>query len=173
MNKILRDELQSVFGAVRITTPENTRVIINAKKDTVLPLLRFLKEKGYQHLALISCVDWIEAQELEMVYILSAYLGSDHAFSDKEQTNVILKTRISRENPEFQTVIPVFQNAEPYERELHELYGIRFKNHPRLVPLFLDREYSIPPFRKDFDTRRYVKEVFDQVPFVDEEAEKV
>jgi NADH-quinone oxidoreductase subunit C len=85
---------------------------------------------------------------------------------------VIIKTRISRENPEFETVIQVFQNAETYERELHELYGIRFKNHPRLVPLFLDREYSIPPFRKDFDTRGYVKEVFDQVPFVDEEVEK-
>ncbi|GAH89124.1 unnamed protein product, partial [marine sediment metagenome] len=38
-------------------------------------------------------------------------------------------------------------------------------------PLFLERDYEIPPFRKDFDTRKYVKETFDKIPFVEEEKE--
>ena len=70
--------------------------------------------------------------------------------------------------PLFKTVTAIFPNAEPYERELHELFGILFEGHPRLTPLFLEREYKIPPFRKDFDTRRYVEEVFDEIPSVED-----
>jgi len=50
---------------------------------------------------------------------------------------------------------------------MHELFGIKFEGHPRLTPLLLEREYKIPPFRKDFDTRKYVEEVFDKIPLVD------
>ena len=71
-------------------------------------------------------------------------------------------------DPQFVTSIPVFENAEPYEREIHELFGINFKGHPRLIPLFLERDYKIPPFRKDFDTKKYVEETFDKIPFVED-----
>jgi len=110
-------------------------------------------------------VDWIEEKEFELVYILTAYPGKDE-FTGRE--HVILKTRISRERAEFKTIIPIFRNAEPYEREIHELFGINFEGHPRLTHLLLEREYEIPPFRKDFDTRKYVEEVFDKIPFVEE-----
>ena len=129
-------------------------------------LLSFLKDKGYDHLALISCVDWIEKGELELVYIITSYLKENSEYTGREKINIILKTRIPREGPKFKTVMSVFKNAEPYEREIHELFGIDFEGHPRLTPLFLEREYKIPPFRKDFDTRKYVEEVFDKIPFV-------
>ena len=80
----------------------------------------------------------------------------------------ILKTRISRENPQFVTSIPVYENAEPYEREIHELFGVNFEGHPRLIRLFLERDYKIPPFRRDFDTKEYVKNVFEKIPFVED-----
>ena len=107
-----------------------------------------------------------------MIYILSAYMQNDSEYTDKEKANIILKTRIFREKPEFSTIISIFENAEPYEREIHELFGIKFEGHPRLTPLFLEREYEIPPFRKDFDTRKYVKDVFDTIPFVKEKEKK-
>ena len=45
-----------------------------------------------------------------------------------------------------------------------------FEGHPRLTPLFLERDYEIPPFRKDFDTRQYVADVFGSVPTVEKEG---
>ncbi|KPL19877.1 MAG: hypothetical protein AMJ92_01115 [candidate division Zixibacteria bacterium SM23_81] len=153
---------------MKVAAPEDDRMVITTRKDAVLSVLNFLKTGGYQHLGLVSCVDWIEDNEFELVYILSAYLQDNYEYSIKEKTNIILKTRISRENPQFMTIIPVFANAEPYERELHELFGIHFEGHPRQIPLLLERDYSIPPFRKDFDTREYVKEVFDNIPVVEE-----
>jgi NADH-quinone oxidoreductase subunit C len=164
----LKKELENSFKDISVDTSESNRLTIDVATEQAMSVLGFIKDKGYEHLALISCVDWIEKEEFELVYILSAYMKRDDEYTDKEKTNIILRVRISRENPLFPTVIPIFKNAEPYERELHELYGINFKGHPRLTPLFLEREYKIPPFRKDFDTRKYVKEVFDKIPFVED-----
>jgi len=162
MDESLKKELETTFRNVLVSLPEDNRMVVVASEETVLSILSFLKNKGYDHLELISCVDWIEEKKFELVYILTSY-------SEKEmRKHIILKTKISREKSEFKTAISVFENAEPYERELHELFGINFKGHPRLTHLFLERDYKIPPFRKDFDTREYVKEVFDKIPFVED-----
>lgn len=165
MNKLLKGELKSAFENVLVNILEESRLAVTAPKDAVLSILSFLKNKGYDHLALISCVDWIEEKEFELVYILTSYSEKD----GKE--HIILKTRIPRKKPKFKTAISVFENAEPYERELHELFGIDFEGNERLTPLFLERDYKIPPFRKNFDTREYVKETFDKIPFIEEEKE--
>jgi NADH-quinone oxidoreductase subunit C len=102
-----------------------------------------------------------------LIYILTAYLDDNKSY--QETGDVYLKIKIPRDNPEVETVIGVFENAEPYEREIHELFGINFRGHPRLIPLFLEREYDVPPFRKDFDTRKYVEDVFNSIPVVPEE----
>jgi NADH-quinone oxidoreductase subunit C len=169
MNKALKKQLESGFKGIKVSIPEDTRMIVNVKKEQVLPVLTFFKKKGYDHLALISCVDWINDNQLELVYIMSSYLRENNKYTGKEKLNITLKTRIPRKDPEFVTVMPVFENAEPYEREIHELFGIDFKGHPRLTPLLLEREYETPPFRKDFDTREYVKQIFDTIPFVEEQ----
>ncbi|MBN1625059.1 MAG: NADH-quinone oxidoreductase subunit C [Deltaproteobacteria bacterium] len=180
MISALKNDLESIFKDIQISAPEDDRLIINAQKDAVLTILKFFKDKGYDHLAMISCTDWIEEDEFELIYIVGSYsvyapaaedITSDKSGVSKEAAfnggNILLKTRISRKDPRFITAIPVFENSEPYEREIHELFGVDFKGHPRLTPLFLEREYKIPPFRKDFDTRRYVKDFFDQIPFVE------
>jgi len=158
--EFLKEELEADFKDVRINIPEADRLIVTAGGTQVMPMLSFLKNEGYDHLVLISCVDWIDEREFELVYILTPYSGGGH---------VILKTRISRENPLFPTATTVFKNASVYEREIHELFGINFEGHPKLSPLFLTKSYKVPPFRKDFDTRKYVEETFDSVPQIEDE----
>jgi NADH-quinone oxidoreductase subunit C len=172
MTQPLKKQLTSVFDKIQVDVSEENRMVITTKKEAVLSVLSFLKNRGYSHLGIISCVDWIDEQFLELIYILSAYMQEDEKYTDNEKMNIILKTKIHRANPQFLTVIPIFENAEPYEREIHELFGVRFEGHPRLTPLFLEREYTIPPFRKDFDTRKYVKKTFDSIPPVEKKAGK-
>jgi NADH-quinone oxidoreductase subunit C len=160
MNDAVKKTLKAAFRGIKISKAQNGQQEISALKDNTIEILKSLKEEGYIHLALISCVDWIDKDTLELVYILSSYMENDH---------IILKTALSRTDPNFKTAINVFENAEPYEREIHELFGINFKGHPRQIPLFLERSYDIPPFRKDFDTREYVKKAFDTIPFVEED----
>jgi len=163
----LHTGLESTFKDVEVRCPEDGRMSVVAPKNSIPAVLSYLKENGLEHLALLSCVDWQERGILEVVYILSCYLRSNTEYGPEQRLHVLLKTEIPRDNPELQSVIGVFTNAEPYEREIHELFGVRFVGHPRLIPLFLEREYEIPPFRKDFDTRRYVEEVFGAIPPVD------
>jgi NADH-quinone oxidoreductase subunit C len=160
MNDVLIKKLKAVFRGIKISSAKDGRLVVNALPDNIREVLKSLKDEGYIHLALVSCVDWIDKQKLELVYILSSYFKNEH---------VILKTTVPRENANFKTVIDIFENAEPYEREIHELFGIHFEGHPREIPLFLERDYEIPPFRKDFDTRTYVKQYFDEIPFVEED----
>ena len=158
MSSSIEKRLKAVFLGVKISARKNGRLVVSTLPANAKEVLKSLKDKGYTHLALISCVDWIDKEKLELVYILSSYSENDH---------IILRTRIPRRKPRFISMIDVFENAEPYEREIHELFGIDFEGHPRLIPLFLERDYEIPPFRKDFDTREYVKEFFDKIPPVE------
>jgi len=167
MNDSIKEQLESTFKAVMVTIPEVTRIVVNVKKDNVLAVLRFLKDRRFDHLALVSCVDWIEEKEFELVYILTRYMQGDEEHIGQGRLHLIVKTKIARQSPELGTVTGIFSNAEPYEREIHELFGIKFEGHKRLTPLFLERDYEIPPFRKDFDTRKYVKDVFDKIPSIE------
>ena len=165
MNESLKQKLESTFKDIQAAAIEDNRMVVTAEKQSIPAILMFLKEAGFDHLTLISAVDYIEDNEFELCYILTCYTqGQD---SEGQDLHIILKTRISREEPNFQTVIGIYPNAEPYERELHELFGIKFEGHPRLTPLFLERVYDIPPFRKDFDTRKYVEEIFGNIPSVE------
>lgn len=168
MNKSLKEKLEATFKDIRTASSEDSRMAVSAESDNVLALLRFLKDAGFNHLSLLSAVDWIEDDCFELCFILTSYMQNDDEVTGRQRLHIILKTRIPREKPQFKTVIGIFPNAEPYEREIHELFGIKFEGHPRLIPLLLEREYEIPPFRKDFDTRKYVQEAFEKIPFVDD-----
>lgn len=147
-----------------MTVLEDSRMSVFAPGDSIPVVLRHLKENGLDHLALVSCVDWIEEEKFEVLYVLTCYMRDNTDYTSEQRLHVFLRTAIPRQNAELKSVIDIFENAEPYEREIHELYGVHFEGHPRLIPLFLERHYEIPPFRKDFDTRKYVEATFGPIP---------
>ncbi|MGD2174381.1 MAG: NADH-quinone oxidoreductase subunit C [Candidatus Brocadiaceae bacterium] len=164
----LQSGLKATFKDVEVSMPADGMMTVLVPRGSIPTVLRYLKEKGLDHLALVSCVDWIEEGELELVYVLTCYMRSNTDYGSEQTVHVLLRTRVPRENPRLESVIGTFENAEPYEREIHELYGVHFDGHPRLIPLFLEREYETPPFRKDFDTRQYVEETFGSIPPVED-----
>jgi len=170
MNGALTDRLKAIFRDIETDDVRDGRLTVLAPAASVLSVLRLLRSDGYGYLQLISCVDWIDDGQLEVVYVLSRYLDGEGGIGGGP-IRVVLKTRVPRTNASLPTAIEIYPIAEPYEREVHELFGVRFEGHPRLTPLFLEREYEIPPFRKDFDTRQYVEDVFGSVPAVGEESQ--
>jgi NADH-quinone oxidoreductase subunit C len=169
--EILKQKLSADFDGLNIHISDDNRMVISTAKESILSLLSYLKNDGYEHLALISCNDWIDSGKLELVYILSAYMADDTHYQEKEKNSIIIKTMISRDTAKFITITDLYNSAEPYERELHEMFGIVFDGHPRLTPLMLEREYKIPPFRKDFDTLGYVENTFGKIPSIKERKE--
>ena len=73
-----------------------------------------------------------------------------HLFSTKYNHGIVLKTRTAdRENPHLDSVSDIWKTADFHEREVFDLLGIRFTNHPDLRRLFLDSSWGYP-LRKDY-----------------------
>ena len=159
--------LEEAFDGLRIEPSRDGRQRLLVDRGSVMSLLSVLVDRGFDHLHMISCVDWPEQEEFELVYIVSAY-NLEGSFREEQRDVAMVCCRIGRKRPVMVSMIGLFDCAEPYEREIHELFGVRFEGHPRLTPLFLDRHYEIPPFRKDFDTRQYVEGFFGRVPPVED-----
>jgi NADH-quinone oxidoreductase subunit C len=101
--------------------------------------LRENEETSFDYLSCLSGVDY--GKDLGVVY---------HLFSTKHKHAIVLKTRTAdRENPHLDTVSDIWKTADFHEREVFDLLGIRFNNHPDLRRLFLDSSWGYP-LRKDY-----------------------
>ncbi len=143
--------LESKFKISEISTEKNS---FSAKVDTdkVHDVLSFLKEEGFKHLSDVACVDYIDDEEFELIY---------HLWSYDSKSRAAIKIRIPRDsNPSVKSITDLWTGAQIHERENHEMFGIKFTGNPNLDPLFLEDWKEIPPLRKDFNAREYVKEKY-------------
>jgi len=155
----LSNAIQATIESATATVQKPGRLVASVPKAAATSALIFLKARGFEHLSAVTCTDWLEQGEFDIVY---------HLWSYQDKIHIMLKTRVSRENPQLVTAMPVFRHAQTYEREIHEMYGVRFEGNPRLTPLLLDHWQGPPPMRRDFDTRQYVEDTFGSTPPAEE-----
>ena len=118
--------------------------VILAPKD-IPEISRFLKTDSdlkYNFLSCITAVDYLGKREkrFEVVYIL--YSISNHL-------RIILKTQIN-ENDEIPTLTSVWGTANWQEREVYDMFGIKFSDHHHLTRILMDDDWIGHPQRKDF-----------------------
>jgi NADH-quinone oxidoreductase subunit C len=119
------------------------RILAKVKPENVVEVCRYLKEElSFDHLGCEFGVDYPDRNEIEVVYVISSY---DHPVL------LTLKAILPRDNPEIESVVPVYWNANWYERETYELFGVKYINHPDLRQLVLPKEMLGEwPLRKDY-----------------------
>jgi NADH:ubiquinone oxidoreductase subunit C len=117
-----------------------TEVTVPAEKLlTLTEGLKNHKDTAFDYLISLTAVDFIT--HMTVVY---------HLDSTQFRQLLVLKVVLTdRENPVVDTVSSVWITAEFHEREVFDLFGIRFNNHPNLKRLFLEDDYGYP-LRKDF-----------------------
>lgn len=64
---------------------------------------------------------------------------------------MVVKVNLNRDLPEIDTVSDIWRTAEFHEREVFELFGVQFRNHPDLRKLILTDDFIGYPLRKDFE----------------------
>lgn len=92
------------------------------------------------YLFCLTCVDW--KTHFTMVY---------HFSSTRYRHNIVVKAKIDRTNPEIETVSDVWRTAEMLEREVYDLFGVKFLHHPDLRRLIMPDDWEGWPLRKDFE----------------------
>lgn len=102
--------------------------------------LRNNEEMKFDFMYCLTCVDFPE--HFMMVY---------HLRSTQFRHDVVLKVKIeNKEKPEVETLCNIWRTAEYHEREVYDLFGIVFKNHPDLRRLLLTDDWEGHPLRKDY-----------------------
>lgn len=95
----------------------------------------------FDYLFCLTCIDW--KTHLTMVYHLS---------SAKYRHNMVVRSKLDNSKPEIETVSHIWKTAEFHEREVYEMFGVNFLNHPDLRLLILpDGWEGKNPMRKDFE----------------------
>jgi NADH-quinone oxidoreductase subunit C len=100
------------------------------------------------YLFCLTCVDF--KTHLTMVYHLS---------STTHRQSIVIKANLNRDEPVIETVCDIWRTAEFLEREVFEMFGVDFTNHPDLRRLILDEPTTVAadgktgywPLRKDFE----------------------
>ncbi len=119
--------------------------------DTIAGMLHYIQSLGFEHMSNLTCVDWLEENRFDVTYNLWSY---------KYKIQATVKAGIDRGEPKIPTVMDVWPQAQAYEQEIHEMFGVDFIGNPDLSSLFLHNWKDIPPLRKDFDTEAYSKEAY-------------
>jgi NADH-quinone oxidoreductase subunit C len=123
--------------------PEGTQLLeVIVPAERIFSLAERLKSDpllAFDYLISQTAVDFIS--KMTVVY---------HLESVQFRHLIVLKSELSdRENPAIDSLTSLYPTAEYFEREIFDLFGIRFNNHPNMKRLFLEDDYGYP-LRKDF-----------------------
>lgn len=114
-------------------------------KSKIVELGRFLKEDPdlqFEFLMDLTAVDyWKRKPRFEVVY---------HVVSHTKGLRLRVKVELAEPDPEVDTLSTVWKGANWYEREVFDMYGIRFKDHPDLRRILMYPEFEGHPLRKDY-----------------------
>ncbi len=110
-------------------------------------LLRDDAATRFEFLSDITCVDWYPSEpRFEVVY---------HLLSISRKERVRLKVRLHGSDPNVESLTSLWPGANPFEREVFDLFGIRFNGHPYLRRIMMPEDWEGHPLRKDYPVEGY------------------
>jgi NADH-quinone oxidoreductase subunit C len=133
------------FDADAVTGGQYDRgeLVLEIAPPRILSVCGFLKhDQNFIRLSTVTAVDRYPAEpRFEVIYEL-------HSVERKER--VRLRCRVRGEDPVIDSVTSVWRSANWYEREVFDLFGIRFVSHPDLRRILMPDDWEGHPLRKDY-----------------------
>ena len=103
---------------------------------------------------MLSCVTGVDngpdANTIDVVYNLYS-IPFDH--------HLMIKVTVPRDKPEVESVSSIWKTANWHEREIYDLFGVHFLNHPDLRRILLPADWEGHPMRKDYKHQDYYRSV--------------
>jgi NADH-quinone oxidoreductase subunit C len=116
-------------------------------KDQIRGACETLIAAGYNAFQDVTAVDWFPSSpRFRVVY---------HACSHKYKHVIRLTVLVDEADPSVDSITPVWPGANYYEREVFDLFGIRFEGHPNLRRIMMPDEWVGHPLRKDYPVEGY------------------
>jgi len=110
-------------------------------------ILRDDPQCSFNYLSDVTCVDWYPSEpRFEVIY---------HLLSIPQKERVRLKVRLNGDSPALESVTSVWPSANYFEREVFDLFGVRFNGHPYLRRIQMPENWEGHPLRKDYPVEGY------------------
>jgi NADH-quinone oxidoreductase subunit C len=129
---------------------DRDEMTIDVERSFIRQACALLRDDGdcaFNYLADVTCVDWFPSEpRFEVVY---------HLLSLEKKERVRLKVRLEGSSPALDSVTAVWPAANYFEREVFDLFGVRFAGHPYLRRLLMPEDWEGHPLRKDYPVEGY------------------
>ena len=141
LEKLINSELAS---KIQSSCVENEELLIQISENNLVEVVQFLKSNGqckFKQLIDIAGIDFPdEEKRFEIVYLFLSH-----------ENNTRIKVSIKFDSKQvIDSITKIFPSANWMEREVFDMYGIKFKNHPDLRRILTDYGFKGHPLRKDF-----------------------
>jgi NADH-quinone oxidoreductase subunit C len=138
----LLDSMPQALQAAKFDRDELTLWIEPIHLIDALKLLRSSSSTSFDYLADLTALDWLPSEpRFEVVYSLLSY---------QRRERLRIKVKINGTDPYIESVTSLWPGASPFEREVFDMFGIRFQGHPDLRRILLPDEWEGYPLRKDY-----------------------
>jgi NADH:ubiquinone oxidoreductase subunit C len=145
---LAQDIAQKFPQLVTITKATHNRLYAKVEKAALVPLCSYMKDNlDFEHVTSVGGVDWLEEKKMQVVYHITSYANN---------VTAELVVDLPRDQPEVDSITPLWGGANWHERETWDMFGIVFVGHPKLERLLNPAGTEVFPFRKDFVSGRRV-----------------
>ena len=138
--------------------------IIHIKGQGVIDVLKTFKDAGFNFLADLTAIDNLTLGGFERFAVVY------HLLSHASAERVTVKAYVPEDNPVLPSIELLWKTADWQEREVFDLFGIKFEGHPNLIRIMNPDDYEGYPLRKDYP-RLGRKERYD-FPVIDRGIQK-
>jgi NADH-quinone oxidoreductase subunit C len=126
---------------------DRDELTLTIAREAIIPAAQAVQQAGYNFLEDITAVDWLPA--------VPRFQISYHILSHALKERIRLRVMIDEASASLDTITGVWPSANYYEREIFDLFGVRFDGHPNLRRIMMPEEWQGHPLRKDYPVEGY------------------
>ena len=139
-NKINSFGVEVTFAESEVPTQFLTAEVSSENAHALISELKNNSDTSFDYMFCQTGIDFPE--HIEVLY---------HLRNTQNNSEIVVKARIEdRENPAIDSVFDLYKTSDFHEREIFDLFGVKFNNHPDLRRILLDDDWEGYPLRKDY-----------------------
>ena len=126
---------------------DRNELTLTIAREEIIGAAKTVQQAGYNFLEDVTAVDWYPA--------VPRFQISYHIVSHPHKERIRLRVLVEESIPALDTIVSVWPSANYYEREVFDLFGVRFDGHPNLRRIMMPEDWSVHPLRKDYPVEGY------------------
>jgi NADH-quinone oxidoreductase subunit C len=130
--------------------------VLHVPRDRYLAVVKGLLADGFEMCADVTAVDFLQMPDRTVPagVVAERFEVVVNLLSLKDRTRIRLRVQVPESDATVPTLFDMYPGTEAMEREVYDMFGITFTNHPDLTRILMPEDWEGHPLRKDYDVGR-------------------